>query len=171
MFGEQWYWKGLIFNGLRPLCSHIPPSSHDSHANLHMNRGWWHKLWESGRVTSELAAEATGTDLSSATWLMPLPKDQCIFSQKVTGLGYTPLATYWLPQHLQESLWTYCSGEFGWDWLTLSKLVKVGRGMNWCRHRQHNRKKTPSSALGIIHIWKFLTPNMYGNSNSFGKDF
>lgn len=37
------------------------------------------QLWESGRDTSELAAEATGTDLSLAIWLMLLPTDQVHF--------------------------------------------------------------------------------------------
>lgn len=74
-----------------------------------------------------------------------LPRGRClsprikgIFSQK--GLGATPPVTYWLPRNLQESLWTHRSVEFGWDWLKLSKIVKVGRGMNWCRHKQCTSK-------------------------------
>lgn len=127
------------FSVVCPLFVPTSPSSPDSHANLRRNRGWWPKLWESGTAPSELQwPEAPACHLPCG-WCLSL-RIKCIFSQKSTVLGAIPLVTYWLPRHLQESLWTHRSVEFGWDWLKLSKIVKVGRGMNWCRHKQCTSK-------------------------------
>lgn len=80
------------------------------------------------------------------------PWIKCIFSQKVTGLGHTSLATYWLAGILVDLL-------FCWVWLRLAKtfksLLEVLQGRTGAD--MGNTITETSSALRIIYIWIVLT--------------
>jgi len=110
------------------------------------------------------------TDLPWAIRPMPLPADQGCFLPESCQFSYTPLATSRLPQHSQESLWTYCSVRFGRGWLKLSEPVKVGRGMNWCGHRQCSHKDLICFE-NYSHLDLFHTQTHMGIETALEKTF